>query len=69
MVEDLKDREHVLLDMIVMMGEAVPWVVESIIFERDLYMMNELVRTMDSIEGDEPQVYFPAYSVCGSVYL
>ena len=37
-------------------GEKNPWGVEPFIFERDLYMMNELVLTLERIEGDEPKV-------------
>lgn len=53
MVEELKDKEHLLFDMIIEIGTLVPWFVDCIIFERDLYMLNALLNTIDEIKGDE----------------
>lgn len=53
MVEDVKEKDNVLFDMIEEMGTVMPWFVDCVIFERDLYMLNTLLNTIDEIEGDE----------------
>jgi pheromone shutdown protein TraB len=53
MIENVKGNEDVLLSTIIEMGEFCPWLVESLIFERDLYMLHTLLKTLEQLEGEE----------------
>jgi pheromone shutdown protein TraB len=52
-VENVKGNEDVLLSAIIEMGQCYPWLVESLIFERDLYMLHTLLKTLEQLEGEE----------------
>lgn len=54
MIENVKGNEDLLLSTVIEMGELCPWLVESLIFERDLYMLHTLLKTLEQLEGEEP---------------
>ena len=53
MIENVKGNEDVLLSTVIEMGEFCPWLVESLIFERDLYVLHTLLKTLEQLEGEE----------------
>lgn len=52
LVENVKGTETELLSAIIEMGESYPWLAESLIFERDLYMLSTLLNTLEQLEGE-----------------
>lgn len=52
-IEDTKEVDYKVLDVILETGKTSSWLVESILFERDLYMLYRLFETIESFDEED----------------